>query len=92
MDAELNQVFKEQAAKNSGLVALIRHEAWPDLVAFIDSKIQTYDSVKGVSSDSEWIRRQAKVEALEDLKSVLDDIKNEVLYAKTEIETETESG
>lgn len=85
MDAELYKVFLKQAQRGENIRRLMQMEEWKSVEQLIDYLIADNDTVKGIQTDKEWWKRQAKVNILEELKGQLQSLRDEARSAMSEL-------
>lgn len=90
MDAELLKTFLRQAQKGEHIRRVMAMSEWPSLKKLIEEHRDQYDTVRGIRADKEFIIRQSKVEAIDELLGTLDSIYAETETALEELNTRDE--
>ena len=87
MDAELLRTNLSTAQKGEHVRRLMAMEEWGAVDKEIKTQIKKYDTVKGIRADKEFLIRQSKVDALEELLGSFKSIQQETETALEELNT-----
>lgn len=90
MDNQLRRDFLKIAQEGDHLRRLKRLEEWPKVIEIIHSLKASYDTVRGVRTDKEFLIRNSKVDVLDELEGIFDSVASEAENAMNELTTENE--
>ena len=90
MDNQLRRDLLKAAQEGDHIHRLKRLEEWKKVIEIIHALKDSYDTVRGIKTDKEFLIRNAKVDVLEELEGVFDSIASESENAMAELTNETE--
>lgn len=91
MDAELYRTFLRQAQRGEHIRRLMAMEEWKSVEELIGKMIEDSDTVKGVKTDKEWMKRQERVDILEELLGQFSSLAEESKSAMAELTEEEDT-
>lgn len=86
MDAEGARLYLRKAKKTGRFNSLKQHPDFEVLHELLMEIRSGYDTVSGIKSDKEWVRRQGAVEALDTVIGTISDAEYEMRYALDQVE------
>lgn len=93
MDNQLHREFLRQAQEGDYLNRLKsgdNKEAWDKVIELIHKLQDSYDTVKGIRADKEYLVRQSKVDVLDELLGVFESTASQAENAMEELTHDTE--
>jgi hypothetical protein len=90
MDASQLQLFLKKAQRGARIRRVTEHPDWEAMRELIENLRDENDTVRGVETDKEWMRRKERVAILDELLAIIQSTIHESSYALNELRRDQE--